>query len=146
MTRHLLIIFVIGFLLFPFVSAAEEQKPADAAKVAKIDLEQFDHKRQEKNAVVLDVRTPEEFARGHVPGAVNLDFFDPQFRAKIDKLDRHKTYLVHCAKGVRSRQAASQMQKLDFPSLFDFSGGFEQWKKAGKPIEKPPTDKEPSKH
>ena len=120
------------------VVAAEADKPAaaDESKVKKIDPDQFDLKRHEKDAVVLDVRTPEEFAKGHVPDAVNLNFFDPQFKTKAGQLDKSKTYLVHCARGVRSRQAAGQMEKMGFTSVFDLAGGFDRWQKEGKPVEK----------
>lgn len=113
-----------------------EDKPAEKPSVQKIDVDQFDQKRKDSDAVVLDVRTPHEYADGHVPGAVNLDIHDPQFDQKLAKLDKSKTYLVHCAKGVRSEKAAKKMFAMGFPSLFDFHGGFSAWKNAHKPIEK----------
>jgi rhodanese-related sulfurtransferase len=89
--------------------------------------------------VVLDVRTPGEFAEGHVAGAVNLSVAregSEHFDDEVAKLDRGKTYLVYCARGNRSAVAASRMSKLGFTHLSDFSGGIEQWRKEGKPVEK----------
>ena len=107
----------------------------------RIDIEQFDQMRTQKDAIVLDVRTPQEFRHGHVPGAVNIDISDPQFRKKIGELDKSKTYLVHCARGVRSARAAKIMSPMGFANLFDYHGGFDEWKKSGKPIEQaPPAD------
>ena len=104
--------------------------------VKQIDTEQFDKLRQEKDHVVLDVRTVQEYAQGHVPGAVNIDISDPQFKNKVGALDKSKTYLVHCAKGVRSARAAKIMSPMGF-DLLDYHGGFDEWKKSGKPVDKP---------
>jgi rhodanese-related sulfurtransferase len=117
----------------PRFAAAQATKPA----VKQIDTQQFNKMRSEKDTVVLDVRTPQEFNQGHVPGAVNLDINDPQFPQKVEKLDKSKTYLVHCARGVRSARAARLMSPMGFTSLFDYHGGFEAWKQSGKPIERP---------
>ena len=89
-----------------------------------------------KKVVVLDVRTPAEFARGHIAGATNLDFHAPDFRSKLEKLDKNRPYLVHCAVGGRSAQACKMMNQLDFKSLYDLKGGMTAWEKAGQPVEK----------
>jgi len=86
----------------------------------KSTYDQFDKLRQEKNNVVLDVRTAQEFNQGHVPGAVNVDISDPQFKTKIAALDKSKTYLVHCAKGVRSARATKIMAPLGFTDILDY--------------------------
>lgn len=122
-----------------------EDQPAGKHAVQKIDVNQFDQMRKEKDAVVLDVRTPHEYAEGHVPGAVNLDIHDPQFEQKLEKLDKSRTYLVHCAKGVRSAKAVKKMSTMGFLNLFDFHGGFSAWENAHKPIEKGGAQPEPNK-
>lgn len=127
---------VLAFVLFRAVPVRAEDKPVEKPKVEKIGVDEFDHKRQEKDAVVLDVRTPEEYKAGHVPGAVNLDLHDPQFADKVAHLDKSKTYLVHCAKGYRSNMASTKMAEMGFINLFDFHGGFTAWENAHKPIEK----------
>ena len=113
-----------------------DDKPTTRPAVQKIDVDQFDKMRQGKEAVVLDVRTPDEFNKGHVPGAVNINLNDPTFDKKVSQLDKSKTYLVHCARGVRSARASSKLAGMGFEHLYDFAGGFEGWKKAGKPVEK----------
>jgi len=87
---------------------------------------------------VLDVRTKQEYEQGHVPGSANIDINDPQFRKKVGELDHSRTYLVHCASGVRSDRAVRMMSAMGFSNLFDFHGGFRAWKQSGKPIEKGP--------
>ena len=113
---------------------AQTTKPAD---VKPVDIEKFDKMRQEKGVVVLDVRTPQEFQAGHVPGAVNVDIANlEKFKSTVGALDKSKTYVVHCARGVRSARATKLMSPMGFGNLFDYHGGFEEWKKSGKPVEK----------
>lgn len=65
----------------------------------------------EAYAAIIDVRTPEEFAAGHVPGAVNLDVQSPQFADQVAALDPQAgTYLIYCRSGNRSAVAAEQMR------------------------------------
>lgn len=127
-------------LSFHFVAAQEAKPPV--RQIRQIDIDQFDKMRAQKDAVVLDVRTAQEFNQGHVPGALNLDIGDPQFRKKVGELDKSKTYLVHCARGVRSARAAKLMSTMSFANLFDYHGGFDEWKKSGKPVEK----RQPAEH
>lgn len=109
---------------------------ASDAKPRKIQTEEFDRLRTKPNHLILDVRTPEEFKAGHVKDAVNLNIQDPAFAQKVSALDRSKTYLIHCARGGRSAKATDQLVKAGLTNVLDFTGGFEAWKKAGKPVTK----------
>lgn len=86
--------------------------------------------------VVLDVRTPAEFASGHIAGAKNLDFNDAGFVDGLSKLDRGATYLVHCAAGGRSTRSLARFKELGFKSVVHLDGGFNGWVQAGQPVEK----------
>jgi len=101
-----------------------------------VGVEEFDKLRQQTNAVVLDVRTPKEFAAGHIPGATNIDWNAGDFASKVSAMDKNKTYLVHCAAGVRSGKASDKMEALKFTTVYNLPGGFKAWEKAGKPVEK----------
>jgi rhodanese-related sulfurtransferase len=94
-------------------------------------VQEFEKVRAGGKAVVLDVRTPREFAAGHLPGAVNIDVNGPDFEKKVKTLDPHKTYLVHCGAGVRSAKACEKMSQLQFGELYNLAGGFKAWEKAG---------------
>ncbi|MDZ4683325.1 MAG: rhodanese-like domain-containing protein [Saprospiraceae bacterium] len=76
-----------------------------------------------QNTVLLDVRTPAEFAGGKVKGAVNLDIYNPNFSASIDKLNKNKTYFVYCRSGARSGQACNLMADRGFENLYNLVGG-----------------------
>ena len=115
---------------------AADAKPAAPVGYKNTDVEKFDKMRAEKNTVVLDVRTADEFKTGHIPGAINLDVRATDFKEKVAKLDKSKIYLVHCAAGSRSVTACNAMAPLQFANLFNLEGGFSAWSKAGKPVEK----------
>lgn len=74
---------------------------------------------KEKNVVILDVRTPEEFAKGHVPGAVNLPVSDVASKVEATIPNKNTPVVVHCAAGARSARAVSTMEKLGFSKLVD---------------------------
>jgi len=131
---------VVCLLAGGALKAAEPKAPpagtAEARKFKNVTVDEFDRLRADKKNVVLDVRTPKEFAAGHMAGATNVDWNAPDFAEKISKLDKGKVYLVHCAAGVRSARACDKMGKLDFGNLYNLEGGFKAWEKAGKPVEK----------
>ena len=80
--------------------------------------------------VIIDVREPSEFAAGHVPGAVNLDFNGGQLQAELDSLDADAAYLLYCRSGNRSGQAAALMQEAGFTEVYDM-GALADWQAAG---------------
>lgn len=104
--------------------------------VRRVSVDEFEKLWQAKTNVVLDVRTEKEFIAGHIPGATNLNVNASDFEGKLAKLDRSKTYLVHCAAGGRSARASDKMKRLGFQSVTDLPAGFRGWEKAGKPVEK----------
>ena len=132
--KTLKLIPILAFLIAAPLLAAD--KPPVPPSVKNVGVEEFDKLRADKKNVVLDVRTPEEFAKGHIPGAVNVDFNAPDFQKKVAELDKGKTYLVHCAAGVRSAKACTIMDKIAFTSVVNLEPGFRAWEKAGKPVEK----------
>jgi rhodanese-related sulfurtransferase len=85
----------------------------------------------QKDFVILDVRTPEEFADGHLSGAVNVNLLAPDFTARLGALNRGKTYLVYCRTGHRSTQAVQAMLRLRFRSVYNMAEGIVGWQKRG---------------
>ena len=72
-----------------------------------------------EDAVILDVRTPEEYAAGHLEGAVLLDFNGGQFAAELPNLDPDAEYVVYCRSGNRAGQAVALMAKAGFTNVKD---------------------------
>lgn len=139
MKNRWLILVLASLLAAPFARSADEKSPPPAnvpTKVKRVDVEEFDKLRAKKENVVLDVRTEREFKAGHIPGAVNIDANAADFEEKIARLDKNKTYLVHCAAGGRSARACKKLEGVGFKELYDLAPGFNGWQKAGKPTEK----------
>jgi phage shock protein E len=89
-----------------------------------------------KTVSVIDVRTPEEFAEGHIEGAVNVDFKNANFKEELGKLDRDKEYLIHCRSGGRSTAAKPVFEELGFKAIYHLDGGFIGWEEAELPVSK----------
>jgi len=86
--------------------------------------------------VILDVRTPEEFADGHIENAINLDYYSETFQDELDKLDKKKTYLIYCRSGKRSSNALNIAGELEFREAYNMLGGIIEWKAEGLPFTK----------
>lgn len=82
---------------------------------------------------VIDVRTPGEFAAGHLEGAVNMDVEGGQFSAMIADLPTDGAYMVYCQSGRRSALAAQAMIDAGFTQVYDL-GGIADWQAAGLPV------------
>ncbi len=82
-------------------------------------------------AVSLDVRTKEEYAGGHIAGAMNIDFYKSDFEHEIKKLDTSKHYIVNCQSGGRSSRTVALMGTLGFSHVTNLEGGIGAWKNAG---------------
>jgi len=80
------------------------------------------------NTVLLDVRTPEEYAAGHLPGAQNLNYQAPDVAQQLQRLDPKKTYVLYCRSGNRSSKTAVLMQEKGFPQVIN-AGAYEDLKK-----------------
>lgn len=95
-------------------------EPADFADLAAED-----------GVVLLDVRTPEEFAAGHLDGAVNIDVSSPDFPGQLAALDPGATYAVYCRSGNRSQTAMTLMADAGIANTADLGGGIGAWIEAG---------------
>jgi rhodanese-related sulfurtransferase len=85
------------------------------------------------SALVVDVRTPGEFARGHLEGAVNVDYNAADFAERVAGLPRDQPVLVHCQSGGRSRAALAAFTGAGFTDVHHLDGGFGAWTAAGLP-------------
>ena len=90
----------------------------------------------DRGFTILDVRTPEEYAAGHIAGAVLLDFNSPDFADKTEGLPKAATYLVYCRSGGRSAKAAALLREKGFPEVLEIKGGIVDWQKEGLPVVK----------
>jgi rhodanese-related sulfurtransferase len=121
--------FVLSLLLIaisPLAASDTLVVHATAAEAAKLV--------KEKKVLVIDVRTADEFAEGHIEGAQNIDFRSTKFEGNLAAVAKTQPVLVHCASGGRSTSALKVFQKLGFLNVTHLDGGFAAWQAAGKPV------------
>jgi phage shock protein E len=120
--------FFISFFWMLF-SACSNSVPGNYSLVKPAEFATaIDH---DKNYVLLDVRTPEEFAAGSISNAININFHDEDFSRQIAELDRNTTYYIYCRSGNRSHKASKMMQQMDFKKVIELDGGIVAWQKEG---------------
>ncbi len=117
--------------------ARGEQTKAGAATARldggfkEIKAADYEKQRKSRKAIVLDVRSPEEFARGHVPGAINMDINAPGFAQRAASLSKSKTILVNCHAGSRGAIASAELARLGFKTVCNLEGGLAAWESEG---------------
>lgn len=84
----------------------------------------------DKSFVIIDVRTPNEFEEGYIENAININFYDSNFKEQLNKLDKNKKYLIYCRSGARSSKTLEMMKELNFNEVYDLQGGFLSWSSA----------------
>jgi rhodanese-related sulfurtransferase len=107
---------------------------SSASGVTNMNVSEFSQKITETGVVTLDVRTPGEFAEGHIEGAQLIDFQSGNFENEIASLDKNATYAVYCRSGNRSGQAVKVMHDAGFHNVYNLNGGVIDWTNAGLPL------------
>ena len=99
-----------------------------------LGAQDFKAKTQEAGVVTLDVRTPDEFAGGHLVNALNIDVEGATFDSELSKLDKDATYAVYCRSGRRSSVAIDRMKDAGFTNVVNMNAGILEWQAAGLPL------------
>lgn len=100
-----------------------------------ISVDEFEKKLSEKDIQLIDVRTPEEFSRGHLKGALNYDINSNAFQDQISKLSKNKIVLVYCLSGGRSSTASELLATQGFKEVYNMRGGLMKWNAANKSLD-----------
>ncbi len=126
--------FVIAIALGAIVATAAFAEDPEPTKVPSISAAEL-HARRESGAapVVIDVRTPEEYASGHIPGAVNVPF--DQVAQRIAEVDGPHGVALYCMVGPRARKGESALLAAGYEKVFHLEGGLAAWQAAGLPVE-----------
>lgn len=114
----------------PAVAAAT----ALPASGSTVDAATFAAALAMKKSVLIDVRTPAEFAAGHIAGATNIDVEAGDFATKIGSLDKGAAYALYCRSGNRSGVAMQAMLSSGFTQVFHLGGGIGAWQSAGQAL------------
>ena len=131
----ILLALVLALLLCFGCSSPETETPAQI--IEDITAEEANELIRENEGnpdfMIIDVRTPEEYADGHIENSVLIDFYADDFEEQIGQLDRDGKYLVYCRSGNRSSQSISIMEELGFTEVYNMLGGIGAWNDAGLP-------------
>lgn len=121
--------------LAPLVMAAALLAGCSSSGViTDVDVAQAQQIVDDDQAVILDVRTPAEFAAGHLPDAININVESADFDTRVAGLDESAETLVYCQTGNRSGVATDKMADLGFTDMSDLQGGIEAWSAAGEEV------------
>ncbi len=117
-----------GMLLWPLVRGG-----AGGPSIGTLEATQLINR---EDALLLDVREPDEYANGHIVNARNVPLGQLEARLRDFEKAKHKPVIVHCASGSRASSAASMLRGKGFEKVYTLSGGIEAWRQAGLPLEK----------
>jgi molybdopterin/thiamine biosynthesis adenylyltransferase/rhodanese-related sulfurtransferase len=105
---------------------------ATRAEVREVDTALADELRRRPKAVVLDVREPDEYEQGAIPGAVHIPRGTLESSVENRITDKSAPVIIHCASGVRSVFAAKTLSEMGYQDVVSVSGGFNKWKDEGR--------------
>jgi thioredoxin 1 len=131
---------IIGFLFFVNTIFAQNKDKY------LLSINDFETKLKDNAGVaqLIDVRTPEEYMRGHLKRAINLNFNDDNFEDIVKaKLDKSRPVFVYCFSGRRSTDAAEFLRDLGYKEVYDMAGGFAKWTSSSKPYASDNTTTQP---
>jgi len=131
---HLKAVFIF-FLSISMLSCAQEKKgnsddqPTATQKNVISLISPAELNKANDNIQLIDIRTPQEFAEGHIENAKNINYYDVDFFKEMNKLDKSKPIYIYCRSGGRSGKAASRMRTQGFKKIYDLQGGIINWNK-----------------
>ena len=125
---------IMSFVVLAFLGNSCTGEQSQTAKT-KLAVTEFAEKMKAiPDAPLVDVRTSDEFAKGHLQHAKNIDWKGDSFDTQISSLDKSKPVLVYCLSGARSGAAASKMRADGFKEVYELQGGILKWKSADMPV------------
>lgn len=125
---------LLPVLLLVAVNGCGPEGVRHESELNRVGVDEFARLVEQGGFALLDVRTPEEFSAGHIPGAINLDVQSASFITDLRGLKAEQGYLVYCRSGRRSARASGIMAEEGFRDLFDLAPGFNGWKSAGRTV------------
>ena len=129
------LVVLISFLLATITAcSASTQATTSDSGPARVGVAQFATILKEPGVEIIDVRTPEEFADGHIAGAVNIPVQQADFATRIAALDPNATYAVYCRSGNRSQPAVAAMEEAGITNIYELDSGTKGWTAAGQPL------------
>ncbi len=118
------------FLLVSFISLIA----CNDISSQRVSAEDFYTKLVDDNSsIIIDVRTPEEFTKGHLRNALNINWFDENFESQVEILSRERPVFIYCLSGGRSAKALDKISGMGFKNSYELDGGILEWRKNNYP-------------
>lgn len=114
------------FFIMTLISGLCSVFGCTAKGFVSVEADEFAREIAKPNVQLVDVRTADEYAEGHIPNAVNIDVLSPDFANRIATLDKGRTVALYCRSGRRSKAAAEQASKLGY-KVVELDGGILSW-------------------
>ena len=126
MPKDIIIFLFAAITLFFIVSCGNKKSaaPSDEIKVLALESYKTQLANEERDHYFVDVRTPKEVADGQIPGAINIDYKNANFKEKVSELDASKPMYLYCRSGNRSGKASKILVDLGFKEIYDLEGGW----------------------
>jgi rhodanese-related sulfurtransferase len=86
------------------------------------------------DAILVDVRTEDEYNSGYIENSLNIDYFSNDFSLNADKLDKSTPIILYCRSGKRSSMSANKISKLGFKEIYNLEGGILEWIEEGNAV------------
>ena len=86
------------------------------------------------NAILVDVRTQDEYNSGYIENSLNIDYLSNDFSGNIEKLDKNIPIILYCRSGKRSSMSANKLSKLGFKEIYNLDGGILKWIEIGNSV------------
>lgn len=112
--------FSVFVLFLSFLTACNAQ----SENYKQVDSKTFSSQVVGKKVQLIDVRTPEEYKAGKIANAVNINFFDADFKQQLGKLNKAETVYVYCQSGGRSAKTANMLVGMGFKKVVELKGGY----------------------
>ncbi len=127
--------FIFMSLAFLFCACEQNNSASTSTPVSEVvsvdgpvSVEEFKKGLTDLSSIqLIDVRTPEEFAAGAIPGAKNINYYDADFDVQIAKLDKEKPVYIYCRSGGRSGKSYAKLKEMGFTQVYDLKEGFNGW-------------------
>jgi len=135
LSKRVFPLFLVAFLSVQVVSCKAVEKIIGIDNISETNL--LSQLETKQLPLILDVRSPSEYAAGHIPGAINIEF--RQLEKRIDEIKqfRYSTIVVYCETGIRAKVAEIALSQAGFKSILHLEGHMSAWRSNSLPLEKP---------
>jgi thioredoxin 1 len=126
---------LLTIIVTAMIACSQNSKPT-IATLNLVSPQEFNKAIQTINTpkIILDVRTPAEYKKGHLENALLIDIFRDDFRDAIKQLDTNQTVFVYCGVNGRSEEASGILEEIGFKTIYDLDGGISAWRKQDLPV------------